>query len=81
MMVDLDKLHEEMKDMSIPNNKMIAWIPLLIGELKASRKVVEAARPLIRGLELCQELGEPSEKLWRKELVLQQALKELEGEK
>ena len=43
-------------------------------EVKALREVAEAARPLIRGLELVQELGEPTEKGWRKEFKLQQAL-------
>ena len=43
-MIDLEKLHEELKDMSIPNSEMIAWITLLSNELRAAREVVKTAR-------------------------------------
>lgn len=43
-------------------------------EFKALQEVERAARPLIRGLELAQEFSESTEKGWRRELKLQQAL-------
>jgi hypothetical protein len=46
-MIDLDKLHEDLKDMSIPNNELVPWISVLSNELKAAREVVEAARNLL----------------------------------
>ncbi len=52
-------------------------------ELKAARKVVEAARPLVRALELCQVYRQDENiyKAFKNEIVLQLALKELDGEK
>ena len=46
-MIDLEKLHEELKDMSIPNSEMIAWITLLSKELRAARKCIADLRCLV----------------------------------
>jgi hypothetical protein len=70
MKLDLDEMEASL-------GFMADW-KLLIEEVRHLREVVQAARPLIRGLELVQELGEPTEKGWRKELKLQQALSQLD---
>ena len=49
-----------------------------VDALSALLEIAEAARPIIRGLELVQEHGEPKEKAWRMELKLQQALSQLD---
>ena len=51
-------------------------------ELSKLEKVAEAARPLVRALELCQVCNqdEDLDKAFKNEIVLQRALKELDGE-
>lgn len=79
-MIDLEEIEDYFRKYNSINENHFEDI---IKELKAVRKVVEAARPLVRALELCQVYRQDENiyKAFKNEIVLQLALKELDGEK
>lgn len=79
-MIDLEEIEDYFRKYNSINENHFEDI---IKELKAARKVVEAARPLVRALELCQVYRQDENiyKAFKNEIVLQLALKELDGEK
>ena len=47
MKADLDEIENQFKNMSIPNEQIVSWIPILVRELKAARKVISACENLL----------------------------------